>query len=238
MDKYSEFYWKRKELVRLRNIYKKRVERAKKAGLYNATYLSQISPQQLGFMEETKNTKPGEDMDLFSLQKFLDSSDRDKEQRIVQLDRKINKLADILNNPMTSLRGMKEVLKRDLKISKVDINSAMVRTRLERYEENPEGTYKHAKVQAIMDAIDANAQLTPDEKKKLKILIRERLGRRERVDYDDWILEWDVDINELLRDPKAFLDRLADGISEETLAELLHDTESVQGTVNPSEVGF
>ena len=42
MASYKEFYEKRKELQRLRNIYNQRVKRAKAQGLYNATYLSKI----------------------------------------------------------------------------------------------------------------------------------------------------------------------------------------------------
>lgn len=238
MSLYSDFYWKRKELMRLRNIYKKREERAKKSGLYNATYLSEITPGTLGYKTPTANTKPGEDMDLFSLDRFLGYDERLQKQHIIQLERKIGSLQDKLNNSMSSLRGMKKILKDELKVNKIDLKNARVRAKLENMQSNKEGWFKHAQVKDMFDKIDARTDLTDDEKKTLKTLIRARLSRRERVDYDDSILEWNVDIDELLKNPKKFLDRLSEGIPDDVLEELLIDAESYPTTDNPAELGF
>lgn len=235
---YDEFYWKRKELMRLRSIYKKREARAKQAGLYDATYLSQITQGQLGYMLPTKKTKPGDDMDLFSLDSFLRRDERAQEQHIQQLDRKIQNLQEMLDNPLTSLRGLRNYLKYELKTNKIDMQSPKVLEKLKRYRENPEGTYKGAKVKAIMDAIDANPTLTEDEKKKLKALIHERLNRREKVDYSDWILEWDVDIKEILEDPKGVMDRLAEELPDDVVKRIIGEAQRAETTDNPRQLGF
>lgn len=235
---YDEFYWKRKELMRLRNIYKKRATRAKQAGLYDATYLSQITQGTLGYKTPTKNTKPGEDMDLFSIDSFLRRDENYQEQQIRILERKIGQLKDILDNPMSSLRGMKDYLKAQLKTNKLNMQSQEVIDKLSEFRKNPEGYFKKNKVQAIMDAIDAHPDLTDDEKNKLKTLIRKRLDRREKVDYDDWILEWDIDIDEILKDPKAVIDRLSEGIPDDVLESLLNEAKTVPTTNNPRELGF
>ena len=230
---YDDFYWKRKELQRLRNIYRSRASRAKAAGLFESTYLSQIYPGTLGYRE----TNNGQE-DLLSLERFNASDQYHKEQLLIQAQRKVNYLKQVLGNPMSSLRGMKDVIKRDLKTNKLDMNSAAVRAKLSSFRERPEGAFKHAKVTQLMDAIDARTDLTDSEKATLKTLIRTRLSRREGVDYDSSFIEWDVDIEELLENPKGFIDTLSEDIPDDILEELVAEAGKLETTNNPSRLPF
>ena len=230
---YGEFYWKRKELQRLRNIYRSRAGRAKAAGLFESTYLSQIYPGTLGYRE----TNNGQE-DLLSLERFNASDQYHKEQLLIQAQRKVNYLKQVLGNPMSSLRGMKDIIKKDLKTNKLDMNSAAVRAKLSSFRERPEGAFKHAKVIQLMDVIDARTDLTDSEKTMLKTLIRTRLSRRERVDYDSSFIEWDVDIEELLENPKGFIDTLSEGIPDDVLEELVAEAGKLETTNNPSRLPF
>ena len=230
---YGEFYWKRKELQRLRNIYRGRASRAKAAGLFESTYLSQIYPGTLGYRE----TDNGQE-DLLSLQRFNASDQYHKEQLLIQAERKVNYLKQVLDNPMSSLKGMKDIIKKDLKTNKLDMNSAPVRAKLSSFRERPEGAFKHAKVTQLMETIDARTDLTDDEKSTLKALIRTKLSRRERVDYDSSILEWDVNIEELLKNPRGFIDTLSEGIPDDILEELVAEAGKLETTDNPSRLPF
>jgi len=230
---YGEFYWKRKELQRLRKIYRSRAGRAKAAGLFESTYLSQIYPGTLGYRE----TNNGQE-DLLSLERFNASDQYHKEQLLIQAQRKVNYLKQVLDNPMSSLRGMKDIIKKDLKTNKLDMNSAAVRAKLSSFRERPEGAFKHAKVTQLMDVIDARTDLTDSEKTMLKTLIRTKLSRRERVDYDSSILEWDVDIEELLKNPRGLIDTLSEGIPDDVLEELVAEAGKLETTDNPSRLPF
>lgn len=232
---YNDFYWKRKELQRLRSIYKKRAERAKAAGLFESTYLSQIDNITLGY--EIKNDGSIE-KDNFSLETFNASDQYHQKQLLIQAERKVNYLKKVLDNPMSSLRGMKDILKKDLKTNKLDMNSAQVRAKLSSFRERPEGAFKHAKVVQLMEAIDARKDLTNDEKATLKTLIRTRLSRREKVDYDSSFIEWDVDIEEILQDPKKFINKLSEGIPDDILKELVAEASKLETTDNPSHLPF
>lgn len=230
---YGEFYWKRKELQRLRNIYRGRASRAKASGLFESTYLSQIYPGTLGYRE----TNNGQE-DLLSLERFNASDQYHKEQLLIQAQRKVNYLKQVLDNPMSSLRGMKNIIKKDLKTNKLDMNSAAVRAKLSSFRERPEGAFKHAKVIQLMDVIDARTDLTDSEKTMLKTLIRTRLSRREKVDYDSSFIEWDVDIEELLKNPRGFIDTLSEGIPDDVLEELVAEAGNLETTDNPSRLPF
>lgn len=230
---YGDFYWKRKELQRLRNIYRSRASRAKASGLFESTYLSQISPGTLGYRE----TDNGQE-DLLSLQRFNASDQYHKEQLLIQAQRKVNYLKQVLGNPMSSLKGMKDIIKKDLKTNRLDMNSAPVRAKLSSFRERPEGAFKHAKVIQLMETIDARTDLTDSEKATLKTLIRTRLSRREKVDYDSSFIEWDVDIEELLENPKGFIDTLSEGIPDDVLEELVAEAGKLETTNNPSRLPF
>ena len=216
---YTEFREQTKEIQRLRAIYRKRAERAKKAGLFENTYLPQIDNINLGYdVEDDGKTIKG---DHFSARDFKTMSDYEKQQMIIQAKRKVDYLTKTLANSMSSLQGMKNLLKKELKMKKLDMTSAQVQVKLDNFRKNPEGSYKHANVVRLMEAIDARTDLTDDEKTAIKNLIRTRLTRGEKVDYDSWFIEWEVDIEELLGDPKKFIDRLAKGMKEDQLKEVI-----------------
>lgn len=229
---YNEYYWKRKELQRLRGIYNKRAERAKAQGLYNATYLSQISNGGLGY----KTTEDGGKKELYTIERFEEGNLNVRKQLVESITRKVAKLQEQLNNPMTSIRGIKDMIKKDLNVSKVDMTSKRVRTKLQNYQQNPEGSYKHARVEQIMDTIDARTDLTVEEKDLLKRLIRAKLSKKEKIEYDAWILEWDVDIDEILNNARDVIDRLSKGIPEDVLASLVEEASHLATTDTPEKL--
>lgn len=229
---YDEYYWKRKELQRLRGIYNKRAKRAKAQGLYNATYLSQISNGGLGY----KTTEDGGKKELYTIERFEEGNLNVRKQLVESITRKVAKLQEQLNNPMTSIRGIKNMIKKDLNVSKVDMTSKRVRTKLQNYQQNPEGSYKHARVEQIMDTIDARTDLTVQEKGLLKRLIRAKLSKKEKIEYDAWILEWDVDIDEILNNARDVIDRLSKGIPEDVLASLVEEASHLKTTDTPEKL--
>lgn len=231
---YGEFRENTKKLQRLRSIYRSRAGRAKAAGLFENTYLSQIDNINLGYKVEDDGVTIKEDN--FSAKKFKASDAYHKQQLLVQAQQKVKYLTNVLANPMSSLSGMKDIIKRDLKTDKLDMNSATVRAKLDSFRQSPEGYFKHAQAAQLMDAIDARTDLTDSEKSTLKTLIRTRLSRRERVDYDSSFIEWDMDIEELLKDPKGFIDTLSEGIPDDILQELIAEAGTLETTDNPSHL--
>lgn len=229
---YDEYYWKRKELQRLRGIYNNRVRRAKAQGLYNASYLSQISHGGLGY----KTTENGGKKELYTIERFEEGDLNVQKQLVQSITRRVAKLQEQLNNPMTSVRGIKNMIKKDLKVSKVDMNSKRVQNKLGNYQQNPEGSYKHARTEQIMDTISARTDLTVEEKNLLENLIRAKLSRKEKIDYDDWILEWDVDIDEILNNARDVIDRLSEGIPEDVIARLVEEASYLETTDTPEEL--
>lgn len=229
---YEEYYWKRKELQRLRGIYSKRVKRAEAQGLYNATYLSQISNGGLGY----KTTKDGGKEEAYTIERFEEGNLNVQKQLVQSITRRVAKLQEQLNNPMTSIRGIKNIIKKDLNVSKVDMTSKIVRNKLQNYQQNPEGSYKHAHLEQIMDTIDARTDLTVEEKALIKKLIREKLSRKEKIEYDDWILEWDVNINEILNNARDVVDRLSKGVPKDVLARLIEEASYVKTTDTPEKL--
>lgn len=233
---YGEFRKKTKELQRLRSIYRKRAKRAEDAKLIEFTYLSQLDNINLGY----KLDRDGKiEEDNFSSRKFKASDQYHKEQLLNQAQAKVNYLKSVLDNPMSSLRGMKDLIKKDLKLdrmAKLDMSSAAVRAKLDSFRKSPEGAFKHAKVAQIMEAIDARTDLKDDEKTILKNLIRTRLSKREKVKYDSSFLKWDVDIEEVLEDPKKFIEKLSQGIPEDILEELKAQASKLETTDNPSHL--
>jgi len=231
---YSEFRKNTKELQRLRSIYKKRAKRAKSAGLFESTYLSQIDNINLGYKVEDDGVTIKEDN--FSAKKFKASDAYHKQQLLIQARQKVKYLTNVLANPMSSLSGIKDIIKRDLKTNKLDMNSATVRAKLSSFRQSPENHFKHAQLTQLMDAIEARTDLTDSEKATLKTLIRTRLSRREKVKYDSSFIEWDMDIEELLKDPKGFIDTLSKGIPDDILEELVAEAGKLETTNNPSHL--
>lgn len=229
---YDEYYWKRKELQRLRGIYNNRAKRAKEQGLYNATYLPQISNGGLGY----KTTEDGGREEMYTIERFEEGDLNVQKQLVQSITRRVAKLQEQLNNPMTSVRGVKNMIKKDLKVSKVDMNSKIVRNKLNNYQQNPEGSYKHARVEQIMDVIDARSDLTVEEKSLLKKLIRAKLSKKEKIEYDAWILEWDVNIDEILNNAKDVIDRLSEDIPEDVIARLVEEASYLETTDTPDEL--
>ena len=229
---YDEYYWKRKELQRLRGIYSNRVRRAKAQGLYNATYLSQISNGGLGY----KTTKDGGKEELYTIERFEEGDLNVQKQLVQSITRRVAKLQEQLNNPMTSIRGIKDMIKKDLNVSKVDMTDKRVHIKLSNYAQNPEGSYKHARLEHIMDTIDARTDLTVEDKDLLKRLIRTKLSRKEKIEYDGWILEWDVDIDEILNNARDVIDRLSKGIPEDVLARLVEEASYLETTNTPEKL--
>ena len=230
---YDEFRKNTKELQRLRSIYRKRAKRAEDAKLIEFTYLSQIDDINLGYKLD-KDGKIKEDN--FSSRTFKASDQYHKEQLLSQAQEKVNYLKQILDNPMSSLKGMKDFIKKDLKLDRLDMNSAAVRAKLKTFRGNLEGAFKHAKLIQLMEAINARTDLKDDEKTTLKNLIRIRLSKREKVEYNDSILEWDVDIEEVLEDPKKYIDKLSEGIPDDILEELKAQASKLETTDNPSHL--
>ena len=220
---YTEFREQTKEIQRLRSIYRKRAERAKEAGLFESTYLSQIDDISLGY----KVKKDGKTIegDNFSAKAFKAMSEYDKKQMIIQAEKKVDYLTKTLANPMSSLKGVKDFLKKELKMNKLDMSSKTVSTKLTNIRQNLEGYYKHANMTRLMEAIDARTDLTDDEKDEMKKLIRARLDKDDKVNYDSWMLEWDVDIEEILSNAQKFISDLAKGIKEEKLREIIPESE-------------
>ena len=231
---YEEFRKNTKKLQRLRSIYKGRANRAKAAGLFESTYLSQIDNINLGYKVENDGVTIKEDN--FSAKKFKASDQYHKQQLLIQAQDKVKYLTNVLGNSMSSLKSMKDLIKKELKIDKLDMNSAAVRAKLSGFRESPEGAFKHANMIQLMETIDAHKKLTDDEKSTLKTLIRTRLSRREKVDYDSSFLEWDVDIEEILKDPKGFIDTLSAGIPDDILEELVAEAGKLETTNNPSRL--
>lgn len=229
---YDEYYWKRKELQRLRGIYNKRVKRAKTQGLYDATYLSHISNGGLGY----KTTKDGRKEELYTIERFEEGNLNVQKQLVQSITRRVAKLKEQLTNPMTSIRGIKNMIKKDLNVSKVDMTSKRVQDKLQNYQQNPEGSYKHARLEHIMDTIDARTDLTVEDKDLLKKLIREKLSRKEKIEYDDWILEWDVDIDELLNNAKDLIKRLSTGIPKDVIERLVEEASYIKTTDTPEKL--
>lgn len=216
---YDDFRAQTKEIQRLRAIYQKRAKRAKEAGLFESTYLSKIDNISLGY----KVKKDGKtiDEDNFSARAFKAMSEYDKQQMIIQAEKKVDYLTKTLANPMSSLKGVRDFLKKELKMKKLDMSSKTVSTKLTQIRQNLEGYYKHANVTRLMDAIDARTDLTDTEKDAMENLIRTRLTRGEKVDYDSWFIEWDVDIEDILSDAQSFISRLAKGMKEAELREII-----------------
>lgn len=231
---YGEFRENTKKLQRLRSIYRKRASRAKAAGLFENTYLSQIDNINLGYKVEEDGVTIKEDN--FSAKKFKASDAYHKQQLLIQAQQKVKYLTNVLANPMSSLSGIKDIIKRDLKTAKLDMNSATVRAKLNSFRQSPEGHFKHAQLTQLMDAIDARKDLTDDEKATLKTLIRIRLSRREKVKYDSSFIEWDMDIEELLKDPKKFINKLSEGIPDDILKGLIAEAGTLETTDNPSHL--
>ena len=233
---YSEFRAKTKELQKLRSIYRKRAKRAEDAGLFEFTYLSQLDNINLGYKVDEKGKI---EEDNFSSRKFKASDQYHQKQLLIQAQDKVNYLKSVLDNPMSSLRGMKDLIKKDLKLDrmvKLDMNSSAVRAKLKTFRSNLEGSFKHGKLIQLMEAINARKDLTDDEKYTLKTLIRTRLSKREKVDYDSSILKWDVDIEEVLEDPKKYIDKLSEGIPDDILEELKVQASKLETTDNPSHL--
>ena len=215
MASYKDFYEKRKELQRLRNIYNQRVKRAKAQGLYNATYLSKINNLAVGL--------EGDGTDSFPLDKFLEASAERREQMLRKITRRTEALESKLANRMSSVRGIKEIIKRDVLghyPTTNELSNNRVSTKLQSLEGNLEGNFKHEQVKDIMDRIDSLTNLTYEEKETLKKYIRRRLDAKERVDYDDAILEWDFDVDDILENPEYFLQQLNQEVPEEELRAL------------------
>lgn len=220
---YIEYRRQTKELQRLRSIYRKRAKRAKAAGLFESTYLSQIDDISLGYkVQKDGKTIEG---DNFSAKAFKAMSDYDKRQMIIQAEKKVNYLTKTLANPMSSLKGVKDFLKKELKTERLDMNSALLRAKLTDIRQNLEGYYKHANTTRLMDAIDARADLTDDEKNKMEKLIRARLDQEDKVNYDSWFIAWDVDIEEILSNAQKFISDLAKGMKEDKLREIIPESE-------------
>lgn len=215
MASYKEFYEKRKELQRLRNIYNQRVKRAKAQGLYNATYLSKINNLAVGL--------EGDGTDSFPLDKFLEASAERREQMLRKITKRTEALEAKLANRMSSVRGVKEVIKRDILghyPTANELSDKRVSTKLQNLGSNLEGAFKHEQVADIMNKIDSLTNLTNEEKETLKKYIRRRLNSQERVDYDDALLEWDFDVDDILENPEYFLQQLNQEIPEEELTAL------------------
>lgn len=215
MASYKDFYEKRKELQRLRNIYNQRVKRAKAQGLYNATYLSKINNLAVGL--------EGDGTDSFPLDKFLEASAERREQMLRKITKRTEALEAKLANRMSSVRGVKEVIKRDILgryPTANDLSDKRVSVKLQGLGSNLEGAFKHEQVADIMDKIDSLTNLTYEEKETLKKYIRRRLNSQERVDYDDALLEWDFDVDDILENPEYFLQQLNQEIPEEELMAL------------------
>lgn len=215
MASYKEFYEKRKELQRLRNIYNQRVKRAVAQGLYDATYLSKINNLALGI--------EGDGTDSFPLNKFLEANAERRELMLRKITIRTEALEAKLANRMSSVRGVKEIIKRDVLghyPTTNDLSSKIVSAKLSNLGSNLEGNFKHEKVADIMDKIDSLANLTEEEKETLKNYIRRRLNAKERADYDDAILEWDFDIDDILENPEYFAQQLNQEIPEEELTAL------------------
>lgn len=215
MASYKEFYEKRKELQRLRNIYNQRVKRAKAQGLYNATYLSKINNLAVGLN--------GDGTDSFPLNDFLEASAERREQMLRKITKRTEALEAKLANRMSSVRGVKEVIKRDILgryPTANDLSDKRVSVKLQGLGSNLEGAFKHEQVADIMDKIDSLTNLTYEEKETLKKYIRRRLNSQERVDYDDALLEWDFDVDDILENPEYFLQQLNQEIPEEELTAL------------------
>lgn len=213
MASYKDFYDKHKELQRLRKIYKQRVDRAKTQGLYNTTYLSKINNYDRGLDKEGN--------DDFSLDAFLTANEERQEQMLRKITARTAALEDKLANKMSSVRGVKEMIKRDLELkhypTSKDMSSTVVKAKLGEFSSDIDSAFKHAKVAEIMDEID-RLPLTELEKETLKKYIRRRLNAKERSDYDDQIFELDFNIDEILEEPKYFLQELKQEIPEEELA--------------------
>lgn len=240
---YAKFRKQTREIQRLRSIYKKRAERAKKAGLFESTYLPQIDNINLGYKVE--NDGKTIEKDNFSARAFKAMSDYDKQHMIIEAEKKVDYLTKTLANPMSSLKGIKDFLKKELKTEKLDMSSAQVRAKLDSFQKNPEGAFKHANVTRLMDSIDARTDLSDNEKNAMKNLIRTRLTRGEKVDYDSWFIQWEVDVEELLGDPKKFIDKLAKDmkeaelreiIPEEVVQRLLEEASKLETTDDPSRL--
>lgn len=221
---YTEFREQTKELQRLRSIYRKRAKRAKAAGLFKSTYLSQINNITLGYKVNTKD-KVTIEKDNFSAKEFKAMSEYDKKQMIIQAEKKVDYLTKTLSNPMSSLKGVKDFLKKELKKNKLDMSSKLVRAKLDGFKQNPEKAFKHANMTRLMDAIDARTDLTDDEKSEMKNLLRARLDKEDKVDYDSWFLAWDVDISSILSDVQKFISDLAKGMKEDKLREIIPEEE-------------
>ena len=51
-------------------------------------------------------------------------------------------------------------------------------------------------------------------------------------------IEWDVNIEELLKNPRGFIDTLSEGIPDDILEELVAEAGKLETTDNPSRLPF
>lgn len=181
----DEFTMLRAEVTRMQSAAKKRIARSHAAGLVNL----------LENIEQVKQSP-------MKVRDFQRLSKKEQREEIIAMRGVITDLETALNRPLSSLQGMRDYLENVKKINTSNPNNAektMIQTFYDkfRWSDDPNKSnleanktivqYEaHLKIQELMDAIDADTNLTDDEKADLKRFLREKL-EGDKPDYDSQI---------------------------------------------------
>lgn len=162
----DEFAMLRKEMMRLRSIADKRIERSTEAGFDN-------------ILIGIDRTKPMTNKELKSLPKQKQRKELDK------LRENVTELQKAMEKQLSSLSGTKEYLTATKGIDFSTPLTSAEKTIISTFKTNNNfaDLQKHIDVQELIDAIDARTDLSDDEKADLKKFIRQKL-EGEILDYD------------------------------------------------------
>ena len=181
----DEFKALRAEVTRMQSAAKKRIARSHAAGFVN-------------LLENIDQVKQS-----YTKVKDFQKLDKKKQREEVTALREVVKdLQTALDRPFSSLEGMRDYLEKFKKVNTRNPNNAektIIQAIYDKFrwsaedDESNLGANRsieqydaHAKVQELMDAIDADKNLTDDEKEDLKRFLRQKLNG-DKPDYDSQI---------------------------------------------------
>lgn len=183
--KNKEYRDLKKEYTRLYRNAQNRIRRAE----------SQHIPTLLGTMDKFKQSHipptGTTEMDHYpNITEFNMLTKDRQEQELGQIRLAIENLKNELNNPFSSMLGVKDYIAETLEIDYSDVTKLPVATTMiqdigGKFESNYTGMQQHGEMRALMDLIDATNNLDEDAKNFLKRYVRERLKKRS-YDYDDY----------------------------------------------------
>lgn len=180
----DEFRLLRAEVTRMQSAAKKRIARSHAAGFVNL--LENIDQVRQSYTK---------------VRDFQKLDKKKQREEVEELREVVKNLQTVLDRPFSSLEGMRDYLEKFKKVNTRNPNNAektIIQAFYDRFRwsDNDESNLganrsieqydAHAKVQELMDAIDADTNLTDDEKADLKRFLRQKLIG-DKPDYDSQI---------------------------------------------------